>query len=1692
MTRAFEIAAFSIPVVYTNEGDHDPNGMVFVPKAIVPLLKWCRALWYAKKMRGLAVDQGDRTLPRLHHRRQRAQLVIDGLERLDVMIERLRDGTPEDHALLRRLIQQETRPSQDDCDHYDSDPHHEHDDHRRHHATDRDRAVRMNIERVIADLTIALTDLARTRGLPQWQAVDEFYDPREDRELAGALVDQPDLLAEPPIRLVSLTDRQRVQLRRHWIVQEGLIASAIAHWFERYNPTATNPALLRAATEARLPAGAYWLERLVFNDYTPDRTTGPFNRYNPVKPLPLLRPLVLRACVGDRVEITLFNRLSSRPDDRDDNKRAGRPVGLFVQGHTMQDKLGRPGPRHADGGWIGRNKDSQCAPGGQFRVCFDVAAEGVWPINDLADLRGNADGTNTHGLFGTLIVEPKGTRWLDQQTGFDLTDCPWANMLDVILTPDERVPSLPDADYVDYETDRRNGTRRCFREFTVFIHDEPEIHSGLHTTGDHSLMPLSYRASPMHNRYPHKMRELVHRTKARPLPDPGKIDLTTFDWALTEELDEYFVTARNSEGEWLEKVAGEEQHHSSWLFGDPETHIQRAYAGDPCRIRLVHAGVKETHVYHLHVHEWHAVQTHTATPSVHGDEAYSAARGTPSGKGSHLLDSITISPQTGMTIDPLFGSGSRQHAIGDIIWHCHLYPHFHHGMWGLWRSYDRRVDGKRPYPDGSYCPPLAPLPDREPEPSTYETPGFPWFVDGVCPAKSPPPPAARPDQRNGRRILLQMPDCSDRERAAMAPNCRDGASPGALFVDLDGLAAKWNEAARLPPPRKVSYDIEVRHDRFDYNVDGWFDPRGHRYRLIRVRVYERPEITSGERKGQYGEYELTQSEDFPQDLNANPEPCFPRANHGDIVEWRQHNVLPEFVADPYDFGQLPVECGLHVHLVKFDVLAADGSATGWNYLSGASAPQAVGANAPGEMRNVSLHRWVVDEEFGPCFFHDHLLANFRQKRGLFSALMVQPRGSQWLRHDDQSRIAWSEPQAVIVPPPASNLPPYREACLAIGDYVPMQNRHGKALNPPPVLSGMSDPGVMGVNYRCAPLRFRGKDPSAWFSSAVRDKKNFAGDKGDPDTPIVRTYPGERLRIRLIQGSHEEQHSFTAHGLRWRRDWGHPQATLVNQQTLGISEAFTLDINPRDASAYGVGDHLWHFGTLDDFWLGTWGLVRVLPPTPRNTAAFSPLPNLRLGPEEALTAMHRDALAIAPDPAAQKDARTYVVAAQRHEHRYAGDILTDPWGLIYRAVPCAPGDIDAALEEERNIEAGRPLDGTGGSRSRHVGSSEGFRGLLSRCLPKTPVETPLVLRALAGEWVRIILVNDVLEADDDDLFCRREGRQPFGPEPSPARLPTEHRDWLGQPDRRTVSPRVSLHASLLRCNVSSEDGSFVGLNPDTTVAPHRQRNDTHGMHAGNAEPGLQSLVVSRADHTGKRNWREYWLWADRDLAPRKAADGGMGQVCYLHDMADIRNHRHHGLIGALVVLPEDVRPYEPGTSADQPDGWTSFAADIRDAANRKRVAKEAFVFMQDGLRFFVHGSHHAPMPDVEPGLDPVDCGQKAINYRSCPVHHGAIARGRDPHLPDPIAEVMAGETVWLRVLGANDKPRQHGVVVHGVKLRQAEWMGNNSPLIGAMSGISPCRVENFSFVVEGVGDHAVRSGCFLWATQQGMWTQFRSE
>lgn len=113
--------------------------------------------------------------------------------------------------------------------------------------------------------------------------------------------------------------------------------------------------------------------------------------------------------------------------------------------------------------------------------------------------------------------------------------------------------------------------------------------------------------------------------------------------------------------------------------------------------------------------------------------------------------------------------------IGDAIFHCHLYPHFHEGMWTLWRIYDRLEDGTGELPDGTPIPPLMPLKDRERPPVKDKMhPGYPNFIEGEFGERPLQPPCGVIDSEGN---VTKEP--TPLERA----NFVDNAAPGALYTD---------------------------------------------------------------------------------------------------------------------------------------------------------------------------------------------------------------------------------------------------------------------------------------------------------------------------------------------------------------------------------------------------------------------------------------------------------------------------------------------------------------------------------------------------------------------------------------------------------------------------------------------------------------------------------------------------------------------------------------------------------------------------------------------------------------------------------------------------------------------------------------------------------------------------------------------
>lgn len=385
------------------------------------------------------------------------------------------------------------------------------------------------------------------------------------------------------------------------------------------------------------------------------------------------------------------------------------------------------------------------APGEDVNCYYKAEREGPFFMASTgAPSGGEGDGGSlTHGLFGAVVVEPGGSRWYRSQISRAAFDKAW--------------PKLNDGEDKDHARERDKITD--ISQYNISVRDR-------HASGE--VLPLLDMLAKAGGagvfRLLHAdLNAIVHRKGE----DDKALNFREFSVFFHDELKTFYTRNFEELGDFGEgQLAGvgdgfainygasgmgdmllanrkgigpaanckeclyEEFFLTSWANGDPAlleqfsddpSNVHHSYLNDPVVFRNFHAGPKETHVFHLHAHQWFA--------------------GNDSGRGAYL-DSQTVAPQQGFSYDiygggmevyhkgdgdaegwfETLGSGNRNRTVGDSIFHCHLYPHFAQGMWELWRVHDVIEDGTRKLPDGQWEPDLS-LAEMMPETRDKMRPG---------------------------------------------------------------------------------------------------------------------------------------------------------------------------------------------------------------------------------------------------------------------------------------------------------------------------------------------------------------------------------------------------------------------------------------------------------------------------------------------------------------------------------------------------------------------------------------------------------------------------------------------------------------------------------------------------------------------------------------------------------------------------------------------------------------------------------------------------------------------------------------------------------------------------------------------------------------------------------------------------------
>ncbi|MBL8259926.1 MAG: copper oxidase [Candidatus Competibacteraceae bacterium] len=1538
------------------------------------------------------------------------------------------------------------------------------------------------------------------------------------------------------------------------------------------------------------------------------------------------RPLVLRVAEGDRLEIRFQNLLAPSGGG------ISRPEGV-----TLPDPPNDPKTRRAGIAAVGLppldGQDSVAnglvgiEPGARGVYRFRAERAGAYFFSSPAAIAGGEGdgGSLTHGLFGMIIVEPEGSQFYRSQVSPETLACargkaeaacgranPAPGFLDYEATDPQGVPSMNmlqrhaeghyeivHSDLTAIVVDRASKglaeqreaptdsvATSAWREFAIFFHDELKT---LHA--DDFAVLNEPAAGDVAAAARHK--QMV-----------GTRDGFGINYGASG-MGPILLANRLGKGPAKKCVdcAYEEFFLQSWANGDPAllaqyaddpSNVYHSYLGDRVKFYNVHAGPKETHVFHLHAHQWLSQ---------------------PGNDKSNYLDSQTIAPFQTFNYEIHYGgTGNLNLTPGDSIFHCHLYPHFAQGMWALWRVHEVLEDGTRRLPDGggmngefagsgtdpvtgatqggTPIPALVPLPGQAlaPEPTYFAQagenamPGFPFYIPGKAGFRAPQPPLDMAEDAGlprhltleGTRTLKPIGQALDQadmtfpiksvnlqilpqegtalERAAMRfhetagrkiirPLASDLGREGHFLVNGlpraagapfanpcpagSGNAGHWIKDAPSLATDTRRYDVSAIQLELVVNQYGWHDKQA------RINVLDRDVA------------------DFENKRRA-ADPFFFRARSGECIEFRHTNRAPGHTAKDAFQVATPVDViGQHIHLVKFDVTASDGSGNGFNYEDGTLArdhighliaaskapnggvdwsqsgesprPLALKGTAANPVYQTTIQRWWADplrdstgkdRTIGTVFTHDHFGPSSIQQHGFYSALLVEPKGSIWKKPDgtplerDGQAVGT---QAIIETPPdpatSDNLiGSRREFALAVADFALLYDRNNRPVAPPQRPEAISvnhhDPYLINYKHEPMPLRVaRRQDNGNWrqkttaqgdmanvfdsrahgqtaVNGTIDPRRNHA--RGDPSTEIFEAYDGDKVQVRLIQGAQEVQHVFTVHGQRWKRHPADPASPWVASQEIGISEHFEMDMQIEPAVLGNLRtlttDYLYHAGSIDALWNGAWGLFRsYAAPETLDVARKQPI-RCRLaalkpvtGPGSGSGQPGSKTPSGAADPACG-NARPATTAAEAESlfpriERIEGLGST---GNAYR-----PPEVTARLF---CIEAIRePLVYNAEER---ITDPDGLRFVLRRqfvkplrfndqppACPRGPSaelppgseelavspdnRRPLVLRMRSGEMAYVEVVNR------------------FGPAPLPR---TRDNAWLPPvvswndsggrsiaADQLTPSSRVGLHPSLVSYAVRADDGARVGLNPSNAPMP--------SVTAPGGEPAQSAWYAGRV-LTERNGGTLTFKWRPFEVES--------GTVAALSSMVDPIRHPVMGLVGALVIEPQNAR------IVSEQDGGT--VAQICRGSDNGDCFREFVLVYQDGLNLKQDGQS---IPDCHVCDDSYDSGDFAFNYRAEPLWarlglpraqdtpNPETGRGRlvdlSRHdlpacwpLPDfqsiatPIFRAQPGERVIVRAVHPGGRARQRAFITYGHRyddMGLASFGSPTSSLLGPQRAIS---------------------------------------
>ena len=315
---------------------------------------------------------------------------------------------------------------------------------------------------------------------------------------------------------------------------------------------------------------------------------------------------------------------------------------------------------------------------------------------------------------------------------------------------------------------------------------------------------------------------------------------------------------------------------------------------------------------------------------------------------------------------------------------------------------------------------------------------------------------------------------------------------------------------------------------------------------------------------------------------------------------------------------------------------------------------------------------------------------------------------------------------------------------------------------------------------------------------------------DPYTPLLRAYVNDRVQVRALAGAHMNEHSFLIHGVKFPFEPSYTNSGFLTTHAISLSEHFEMEFTlpPRTVSQGELpfADYLYvPSANAQGQTSGSWGILRAYDKAtgdlndPNSSTYLKPLPSNKTGTAPAVLDF---AKLYADAPASQQ--REYTVIATTAEQLLPSNTLY--YNTRGQATSNFPFEAGNALKTK--LENPYALV--------YVNKDD-IDDATGKLLPDRRVE-PLILRANAGDWIKINLQNNFDK--NAKTFATAAQFNNVGTFQTGNPFLWLFKNLKKYPEAAIIntSKSVGIHPQLVAYDITAGDGMNVGSNPKATIDP----------------------------------------------------------------------------------------------------------------------------------------------------------------------------------------------------------------------------------------------------------------------------------